>query len=192
MTFEMISPPVPESLQNEPCPLLPGIRHPVTAADSRALGEERGEAFYKLCLEYAQTKWIAGLPAQSLLQLNRAMSADLRSDEEFLVAYPMPYAQVAWILKARPDRKGQFLANPRRHWQHYATRMSGARSEIRTWRAWACYAIASRFLPHPEFPHDIEQVKSENLVIPDEHTIGRMLGELGLCGESEVWQLALK
>ena len=184
--------PVSESLQNEPCPLLPGICNPVTAADSRALGEERGEAFYRLCLEYAQTKWIAGLPAQSLLQLNRAMSADLRGDEESLAAYPMPYAQVAWILKARPDRKGQFLANPRRHWQHYAMRMSGPRSEIRTWRAWACYAIASRFLPHTEFPHDIEQVESEELVIPGEDTIDRMLGELGFRGEPEEWQLALE
>lgn len=183
---------MPESLKNDPCPLLPGLNRPVDAADSRALGQERGEPFYKLCLEYAQTKWIAGLPAQALLQLNRAMSADLRGEEEFLTAYPMPYAPVAWMLKARPDRKGQFLANPRRHWQHYATRMSGPRAELRSWRAWACYAIASRILPHPEFPHDIEQVESEALVMPGEQKIAGMLTGLGLSGEAELWRQALE
>ncbi len=178
---------MPEILTNSPCPLLPAITRPVCAADSRALGRERGEAFYRLCLEYAQTKWMAGLPAQSLLQLNRAMSARLRGDEPSLEEYPIPYGAVAWMLTARPDRKGQFLANPRRHWQHYATRMSGPRSELRSWRAWACYAIASRILPHPDFPHDVEQVAKESLIMPQEQEIAAMLADLGLSGEARLW-----
>ena len=181
-----------DSLHNKPCPLLPRITRPVCAADSRALGRERGEAFYRLCLEYAQTKWMAGLPAQALLQLNRALSADLRGDEDLLTDYPIPYLSVAWILKERPDWKGQFLANPRRHWQHYATRMSGPRAELRSWRAWACYAIASRILPHPEFPHDVEQVEKESLVIPQEQEIAGMLAGLGLSGEAQLWREALE
>jgi hypothetical protein len=135
---------------------------------------------------------MAGLPAQALLQLNRAMSAHLRGEEEFLAAYPMPYATVAWMLKARPDGKGQFLANPRRHWQHYATRMSGPNAELRSWRAWACYSIASGILPHTEFPHDDEQVESEALVIPQEQEIAGMLAGLGLVGEVELWLKALE
>lgn len=183
---------MPDPFINKPCPLLPRITRPVGAADSRALGKERGEPFYRLCLEYAQTKWMAGFPAQALLQLNRAMSADLRGDEGLLADDPMPYLPVAWILKARPDQEGQFLGNPRRHWQHYATRMSGPHAELRTWRAWACYAIASRILPHAEFPHDMEQVESELLVMPQEEEIAGMLAELGLSGEAELWRKAIE
>ena len=86
---------------NEVCPLLPPIAEPVSAKDSRAIGQERGESFYKMCLEYAQTKWIKGLPAQALLQLNRAMSADLTGDEEYLQLF---YDQVFPKMKEyKPD-----------------------------------------------------------------------------------------
>ncbi len=178
-------------MTNPPCPLLPAIERPVTAADSRALGDERGEPFYRLCLAYAQTKWVAGLPAQALLQLNRAMSADLDGSEPALAEYPIPYRQVAWILRERPDRRGQFLANPRRHWQHYATRMSGPRPELRTWRAWACHAIGSRILPVEDFPDDAEQITAEGVAIPGEGEISGRLAELGLPGEVDVWRAAL-
>ena len=177
---------------NEVCPLLPPIAEPVRAKDSRAIGQERGESFYKMCLEYAQTKWIKGLPAQALLQLNRAMSADLTGDEEYLQRYSVPYASVKWILMDRPDKRGQFLANPRRHWQHYATRMSGPRSEIRTWRAWACFAIATRVLPDSEFPKDTQQIETEGLMIPDESKIEDMLCIVGLEGECRIWKKVIK
>lgn len=176
---------------NAPCPLLPVIERPLTAADSRALQNERGEGFYHFCLRYAQSKWMGGLPAQALLQLNRAMSADLDGSEPILLEYPIPYRQVAWILDQRPDREGQFLANPRRHWQHYATRMSGPRSELRTWRAWACFTIASRLLPHADFPRDERQIEAEGIDIPDEVRIGRELGRHGLPDEVVHWQSAL-
>ncbi len=177
---------------NEACPLLPSIEKPVSAKDSRAIGQERGESFYRMCLQYAQTKWIKGLPAQALLQLNRAMSADLSGDEEYLQQYSVPYASVKWILVNRPDKRGQFLANPRRHWQHYATRMSGPRAEIRAWRSWACFAIASRVLPDSEFPKDMQQIQAEGILIPDEKKIEDMLGLIGLVGECEIWKKVIK
>ena len=180
------------SYVNEVCPLLPSIEKPVSAKDSRAIGQERGESFYRMCLEYAQTKWIKGLPAQALLQLNRAMSTDLSGDEEYLQQYAIPYASVKWILMDRPDKRRQFLANPRRHWQHYATRMSGPRAEIRTWRCWACFAIASRVLPDSKFPKDMQQIEEEGIIIPDESEIEDMLYLIGLVGECEIWKKVIK
>ena len=173
--------------ENPPCPLLPEIDRTITAADSRAMGKERGEAFYEFCHRYAQSKWMSGLPAQALLQLNKAMSADLRGDEAVLEERPIPYAVMAWILEQRPDRRGQFLANPRRHWQHYATRMSGPRAELRTWRAWACHAIAVRILAAEEFPDDEEQIANEGVAVPDLEEIRGQLVRLGLPGEAELW-----
>ena len=144
-----------EQTGTEPCPLLPVPEQPITARDSKALGSDRGVQFYRLCLEYAQTKWQADLPAQALLQLNRAMSADLSGEEDVLSEYPVPYQAVAWMLRARPDRRGVFFGNPRRHWQHYATRMSGPRSEVRMWRAWACWFLAKKI--RPDLPDDPNQ-----------------------------------
>jgi hypothetical protein len=92
----------------------------------------------------------------------------------------------------RPDKRGQFLANPRRHWQHYATRMSGPRAEIRTWRSWACFAIASRVLPDSEFPKDKQQIEEEGTFIPDESEIEDMLYLIGLAGECEIWKKVIK
>ena len=172
---------------NEACPLLPQISKKIRASDSRALGDNRGLPFYRLCLEYSQSKWIQGFPAQSLLQLNRAMSADLKRNEKYLNSYPIPYSSIKWILIQRPDKKGQFLGNPRRHWQHYASRMSGPRAEIRTWRAWACFAIASKVLPHSEFPEDEEQILNEGLIIPSDSQIELNLKSLGLPRESHAW-----
>ena len=172
---------------NEACPLLPQISKKIRASDSRALGDNRGLPFYRLCLEYSQSKWIQGFPAQSLLQLNRALSADLKRNEKYLNSYPIPYSSIKWILIQRPDKKGQFLGNPRRHWQHYASRMSGPRAEIRTWRAWACFAIASKVLPHSEFPEDEEQILNEGLIIPSESHIELNLKSLGLPRESHAW-----
>ena len=176
---------------NEACPLLPQISKKIRASDSRALGDNRGLPFYSLCLEYSQSKWIQGFPAQALLQLNRAMSADLKRDEKYLESYPIPYSSIRWILIQRPDNKGQFLGNPRRHWQHYASRMSGPRAEIRIWRAWACFAIASKVLPHSEFPDDYKQIKEEGLIIPSEAEISEKLKMFGLPSESVQWNLSL-
>ena len=174
-------------LMPEPCPLLPVPERAITAQDSKALGKERGEPFYSLCLEYAQTKWLADLPAQALLQLNRAMSADLKGNEDILSRYPVPYRAIVWMLEARPDKRGIFFGNPRRHWQHYATRMGGPRSEVRKWRAWACWALSVRILPEEEFPADVEQIEEEGLVLPEEAEIRAQLTQLGWEGEADLW-----
>ena len=119
------------------------------------------------------------------------MSADLKRDEKYLESYPIPYSSIRWILIQRPDNKGQFLGNPRRHWQHYASRMSGPRAEIRIWRAWACFAIASKVLPHSEFPDDYKQIEEEGLIIPSEAEISEKLKMFGLPSESVQWNLSL-
>jgi hypothetical protein len=165
----------------------------MTAADSRAFGkEDRSAAFYAFCHRYAQSKWMSGLPAQALLQLNRALSADLRGGEPELETQPLPYAVVTWILRARPDRRGQFLANPRRHYQHYATRMSGPRSELRASRAWACFHLCEGVLPEDEFPRDAEQIEGEGIAVPEVGEVLSKLERLGLPGEGELVRALLE
>ncbi len=176
---------------NTPCPLLPEIGARLTAADARAVNPAAAGGAYLFRLRYAQSKWGEGLPAQALLQLNRALAVPLQGGEAELTEFPLPYGAVAWILSERPDRRGQFLANPRRHWQHYATRMAGPMAELRTWRAWACHAIAARVLPEAEFPADADQIAGEGLTIPGEEEVEAQLVALGLPGEAELWRAAL-
>ena len=161
----------------------------VRAADARRLDpNERGEAFYEFRLGYAQSKLHQDLPAQAILQLNRAFSADLCGRSDVVTRWQLPYAAVAWILDARPDRDGLFLGNPRRHWQHYATRMSGPRAELRCWRSWACWWLCHKRLPEEEFPVDRAQIAREGIRLPDRDEVGRGLACLGLPGEVCLWQ----
>jgi len=171
---------------NLPCPHLPEIDRAVRAAESRALGVERGPVFYRLCLLYAQSKWREGKPAEALLQLNRAFAADVGEGGE-VGGGEMPYRAVAWILGERADLRGQFMGNPRRHWQHYATRMSGVRAAQRTWRAWACWALARSILPEADFPADLRQLEEESLSEPGLGSIAEGLSAVGLKGELGEW-----
>lgn len=143
------------------CPYLPVAR---AGLDWRALHAyrvgERGEAFYLTCLEYAQTLWQRRLAARSLLCLDRAMGADLRGDEPALVAYPMPYRPMAWIVAHAP--KEVFLGNPRVHFQHYADRLGAPRREQRRWRAWACWALVRAV--RPDLPADLSHEVKEPAV----------------------------
>ena len=148
-----------------PCPHLPELSHALDHKVTRVLRAAKCGRFYLAAISYAQSLWMEGKPAQAILQLNQAFMADLRGDEEVLVLYPPPYAALAWILDNRPE--GRFLGNPVRHFQHLATRMSGERKEIRSWRAWACFHLAQSLLPADEFPPDREQIGKEQLVIPD-------------------------
>ncbi len=145
--------------------------------------ENRGAGFYHAALETAQSLWLQGLPAQALLQINRAMAADLDGDEEVLSEWPMPYAAAAWVMRQR--REDQFIGNPRRHYQHLATRMVGPRKELRTWRAWACWALACRIFP--EMPADREQIEREGVVEPSVDDIAGKLAVLGAHREAEAW-----
>lgn len=140
-----------------PCPHLPPLDRVYTSEDIAALGKERGRRFVETCLKYAQCLWLDGFPAKSILLVNRAMSVP--SDE----VVP-PYRAIAWMLQNRPS--GRFIGNPRRHWQHYATRMNEGHKELRIWRAWACWFLACRILPEAEFPADLEQIREEGVVEP--------------------------
>ena len=177
----------PENLL-DPCPFLPVPREVLTAEAVAGLGPDRGAAFYETALGYAQCLWRAGLPARSLLLINRAMGCDLDGSEPILRQWPMPYRAVAWILQShRPD---QFIGNPRRHWQHLATRMVPPRKDLRTWRAWACWFLARHILPH--YPADDLQIAREGIREPEPSEIARQLSQLGLPGEAELWQDAVR
>ncbi|RYD63892.1 MAG: hypothetical protein EOP84_33205, partial [Verrucomicrobiaceae bacterium] len=119
------------------CPFLPEVTHPHGHMITRAFGGMKCHRYYFAALSYAQSLWREGKPAQAILQLNKAFMADLSGDEEVLGKFPPPYAAMVWILQNRPE--GPFLGNPVRHFQHLATRVSGERKEIRSWRAWACF-----------------------------------------------------
>lgn len=170
------------------CPFLPGADPGLSAVSIRAVEDDRGEAFFRLALACAQALWQRGLPAQSILMLNRAFSADLDGSESALAEWPPPYRALRWILENR--REEHFVGNPRRHFQHLATRMSGPRSEVRIWRAWACWSIAR--LIRPQDPADEAQIAAEGLVEPDKDTIRERLAALGWPGEAASWEDALK
>jgi hypothetical protein len=154
--------------------------------DWRALhwhGADRGPAFYLVMLEYAHCLWKRGLPARSILCLDRAMGADLRLDEPELARWPLPYAALAWVLIHAPA--GVFLGNPRVHFQHLADRMNEPRRELRRWRAWAGWAITRR--ARPQLTGDPRNQAGE----PTEAEIARQLARLGLEGEPDLWQSVL-
>lgn len=165
------------------CPLLPPLE-PLSVLPAAGAGPARKDArFYRASLDLAQWRWCEGKPAQAILQLNKAWMADLGGDEEVLERWPPPYGVLVWMLRHRPA--GAFLGNPVRHFQHLATRVSGERKEIRSWRAWACFHLSRSVLPAGEFPVDAEQVAKEGVAFPD---WGKLLGHIetgGWTGEAE-------
>ena len=174
-------------MPSTPCPHLPVPTRPLTAASVNEAGRDRGPAFYFLALECAQSLWLAGLPAQALLLINRALSADLSGDERILREWPMPYAAAAWVMRHREP--GHFIGNPRRHYQHLATRMAEPRKELRTWRAWACWAIARAI--DPTLPADEKQLAEEGVIEPSSGEIAAHLARLGVPGETTRWRETL-
>jgi len=163
------------------CPFLP---KPRPGLDWRTLhsfdDKDRGIAFYDACLEYGHSLWQRGFAARAMLCLDRAMGADLKGDEPFLVQWPMPYAAMAWFMRHTPQ--DVFIGNPRVHFQHYADRMNEPRKELRRWRAWACWALARKVLPH--MPADPRHVVEE----PTLSFIAEQLSLLGLYGEVAIWR----
>ncbi len=171
-----------------PCPYLPENDPTLSAVSMRRVGSDRGEAFFLLALQCAQALWMKGLPAQSLLLMNRAFSADLNGDESILIDYPLPYRAMRWVMEAR--RADQFIGNPRRHFKHLATRMSGPRRELRSWRAWGCWAIAREVFPTD--PADLKQLEEEGMVEPEREEIRCRLADLGHPGEAKEWEGCLR
>lgn len=172
---------------NRPCPHLPKGDSSLSAASLKRLGKDRGAPFYQLALECSQSLWMKGLPAQSILLLNRAFSADLREDEAVLATSPLPYQAMRWIMEERGEE--QFIGNPRRHFQHLATRMVEPRRVLRSWRAWACWWYAGEVFP--ELPDDEKQITEEALVLPGAGEILKALETYGLPGEASLWRSGL-
>lgn len=148
----------------------------------RAHGVERGPAFFRTALEYAQYLWQRGRPARAILCLDRAFGADV-PDAASADGAPPPYAALAWMLVHVPT--DAFIGNPRVHFQHLAVRMSGPRIDRRRWRAWACWAIAHRVLPG--FPGDPKLQAAE----PTLDRIGEQLAVHGQPMEHQLWHRVL-
>ena len=185
----------------EPCPFLPPpSERRFTAEDIHALGPDRSERFYHTALGYAQTLWLDGFPAKSLLLVNRALACVLRdtllntspdpgSGEPGYRGGMAPYHAKAWMIHHRPlDR---FIGNPRRHYQHLATRMVEPNKALRTWRAWACWYLAKELLPESEYPSDTEQVRKERIVEPTRGQIAERLSQLSPRDDLAAWESAL-
>jgi len=145
-------------------PYLPPAPDTLGPTHTRQHREECGVLYFIACLEFSQSLWLQEKPAQAILQLNKAFMADVPSPP-----HPLPYQALVWFLENRNDEF--FIGNPVRHFQHLATRMSGPRSELRSWRAWACFHLAEKILPQGDFPRDDDQISRENLTVPDREDI---------------------
>ncbi|MDB6139892.1 MAG: Ribosomal protein acetylase RimI [Verrucomicrobiaceae bacterium] len=175
---------------NPPCPFLPETDRIIPAAEIVALGKDRGPVFYEASLRYGQSRWRLGFPAQALLQCNRALSCCLPGTEPVLRQWPLPYGTISWLM-VNP-KEGQFLGNPRRHFQHLATRMVPPHQDLRTWRAWACWYLAKAVLPEAAFPGDPKQIRGEGITEPAFAQIKERLGALSPANDVEVWLKALE
>ncbi|MEJ6571530.1 MAG: hypothetical protein QNL39_06050 [Akkermansiaceae bacterium] len=168
----------------ESCPFLPPSPQVIRPAETRPIRESGNQGtYYIAALTCAQSLWLEGLPAQSILQLNHALSVDLDADDPAVIQWPLPYQAKVWIFTRRHEEG--FLGNPTRHYQHLASRMSGPNSELRTWRGWACFHLSERVLPADEFPRDEPQIEKEQLVIPTWEQTLTEIRKLGLTGEAE-------
>jgi GNAT superfamily N-acetyltransferase len=176
-----------ESLSPPPCPFLPAEDRVYTVDDILGLGRRRDAEFYHTALHYAQTLWRIGFPAKTLLLINRALSCHL--PDHSLQTPSQPYHAVAWTLRHRPE--GKFIGNPRRHYQHLATRMVPPFLELRTWRAWACWYLAKTLLEETEYPGDAKQIREEGIVEPTRQDIATHLSELSPADDLAAWQAAL-
>lgn len=171
-----------------PCPHLPAIDHVYSAQEIHDLGRDRSERFYSTALHYAQSLWLEGFPAKALLLVNRALSC--RLPEVSLQTPHQPYHAVAWMLQHRPE--GLFIGNPRRHYQHLATRMVEPHKELRIWRAWACWYLAKCLLPEKEYPADEKQIREELVIEPQRAEIAGALRRLSPHDDLPAWEGALQ
>ncbi|MFA5057267.1 MAG: hypothetical protein WC485_04085 [Opitutaceae bacterium] len=162
------------------CPHLPPAPARMDWRDMRTHGSDRGPAFYLTALEYSQCLWQQGRPARAILCLDRAFGAELQGGASVLAQWPPPYAALAWLLAHTPP--GVFLGNPRVHFQHLAGRMNAPRRELRRWRAWACWAISHRILPH------LAGDPQHQIVEPTPAVIAEKLSRHGLPGETARWR----
>jgi hypothetical protein len=170
-------------VMNRACPWLPVVEGVCDHSVTRRHGGERGAGFYRDALRYGQWQWMAGRPAQAVLQLNKAWMADLPADEPVLWECPPPYRALAWILRESVDGRAGFLGNPVRHYQHLASRMSGERREVRSWRAWCCFHLAERVLAGAGYFRDGQQLSRDGLWVPGASVAVSQVRRLGWAGE---------
>jgi hypothetical protein len=149
---------------------------------TRGLAEKK-EDFYLAALSYSQSLWLEAKPAQAILQLNKAWMADLDKRADILNLQPPPYRALRWIMEKGQGGEEGYMGNPVRHFQHLASRMSGPRMEVRVWRAWACFHLASSVLAPSRFPRDGVQIAREGLWIPSRERVFRRLRQIGWNGE---------
>jgi hypothetical protein len=144
--------------------------------------EEGGAELYRLCLEYGQQLWLDGLPARSLLAVDRALYCDVAVAAEVLQAYPLPYAAIRWLVSQPSDA---FTGNARVHYQHLADRVRGERADIKKWRAWAAWAVTRQ--ARPDLPGDPKHAVTE----PTHAEITAGLHAHGIAGEASLWRECL-
>jgi hypothetical protein len=173
-----------------PCPHLPSVDQQLTADWTRVHHGKKDAAFYRATLEYGQSLWMEGKPAQAILQLNKAWSAELEGGESVLEQWALPYRALLWMMVRAPEDR--FLGNPVRHFQHLATRVKGRDHERRSWRAWACFHLSMKVLPVEAFPIDSHQVEREGLVIPEMEEVLVALGQRGVAGERELFEEVMR
>ncbi len=173
----------------EACPLLPDVGEVLTAEVTAAFRRTYNVDFYLAALRYAQSLWLEGKAAQSLLQLNKSLMAELTGGERVLMDWPLPYAAKRWVMENCPA--DEFLGNPVRHYQHLATRMSGPQPELRRWRAWACFHVAEAVVDRQANPRDEDQIVREGVQIPEWETVLTALAELGIPGEENLVRAAV-
>lgn len=164
----------------EACPFLPKEVDGWTLERLRVHGRVRDAEFFAAVCRCAQGLWQQGKPAQALLQLNRALAVEPRFVAS---AAELPYQAMRWIIQHAGER---FIGNPVRHFQHLATRVNEPNRELRSWRAWACFHLASGVLDAAKFPRDEEQIAAENLRIPAWGDTLAALGRMGVAGEAEL------
>lgn len=148
------------------CPWLPEVDEVLDFTVTRRHGSDKGMAFYRDALRFAQSLWGQGKPAQAMLQLDKAWMADLGPGDPWLAGDTDPWSAMAWMLTCLRDGAGGFGGNPVRHFQHLASRMAGPRPEPRRWRAWACLHLAEGILAGNGFPRDGVQIAREGLWVP--------------------------
>lgn len=166
-------------MKNPPCPWLPMVSEIHDFSITRRHGQDKGSGFYFDALRYAQSQWISGKPAQAILQLDKAWMTDFVPVPEAQPGEPQPYAALVWMLRQSATGSSGYLGNPVRHFQHLASRMSGPRSAIRTWRAWVCFHLSERVLPSGFYPRDGGQIVREGLWIPGWNQSLQRLQQLG-------------
>lgn len=162
-----------------PCPFLPEMDPLMTWRNLNELRNGPVAELYVALLRYAQKLWQVDTTARSLLALDRAIFIRLSDDCPVLADWPTPYAALKWMLQRHDG--STFIGNPRRHYQHLATRVSGDDVNRKRWAAWACRYITRQTLP------DLVADTRQNIREPDFDDIGNGLATYGIRGELDWW-----